>query len=119
MESIQYTSLSQPRRRLLRLFQWINFGQMQGLVVHEGEPLFDPPPKILRTIKFGTAPSEKGGANDYLLKQQALEMFHHFDRLQNTTIVSLDVKAGLPFRMTLDDTDDLSSDCTSRVQRNA
>ena len=46
-------SLSEARRRLIRLMQNINFGAIGDLEVRGGEPMFSPPPRVVREIKFG------------------------------------------------------------------
>lgn len=47
------TNLSDGRRRLLRLMQDINFGAIEELEIRGGEPMFSPPPRVVREIKFG------------------------------------------------------------------
>ena len=99
-------SLSPQRRRLLELMQGINFGRIEELVVRDGEPDFDPPPQVVREIKFG---GENGlrremTVEDFALKSQAVELFAQIDRLGNGTVLSLEIKHGLPFRMSLKET---------------
>jgi hypothetical protein len=93
-------SLSPNRRRLLELMQQLNFGQLRSLIIRGGDPVFDPPPHVVREVKFGrengARPEEK--LADFLLKSQVVELLHEFDRLQNGTI-DIEVKHGLPFRM--------------------
>ncbi len=94
-------SLSPARRRLLELLQQVNFGRLESLVIVNGEPVFDPPPRIVREIKFGgeNGPRQELGAEDFLLKAQAVELLAFFDELQNGVIDTLEIKHGLPFRM--------------------
>jgi hypothetical protein len=94
-------NLSQARRRLLELFQQANFGRVENLVVRDGEPVFAPPPRIMREIKFGgeNGPRRECNLDDFRLKSQVVELFSFFDELQNGTIEVLDVKHGLPFRL--------------------
>ena len=93
-------SLSPRRRRLLELLQQVNFGRVESLVVADGEPVFDPPPQIVREIKFGAenGPRQELGAADFNLKSQVVELLAFFDELQNGTVDVLEVKYGLPFR---------------------
>lgn len=94
-------SLSPARRRLLELFQQVNFGRVEQLPVVNGEPQLDPPPRVVREIKFGgeNGPRPELGASDFVLKSQVVELFRFFDQLGNGTIDAIEVKHGLPFRM--------------------
>lgn len=93
--------LSQARRRLLELFQQVNFGRLENLTVKDGEPVFAPPPRVAREIKFGgeNGPRREFNLDDFRLKSQVVELFSFFDELQNGTIEVLDIKHGLPFRL--------------------
>lgn len=94
-------SLPPARRRLLELFQHINFGRLESLTVQRGEPILDPRPVIVREHKFGgeNGPRPEIDAADFLLKQQVVELFTFFDELQDGVIDVLEIKHGLPFRM--------------------
>lgn len=98
-------SLSPARRRLLELFQQVNFGRVESLVVRDGEPLFDPPPRVIREIKFGgeNGPRPELRSDDFLLKAQVVDLFSHLKRMRNGTIDTIEVKYGLPFRMIVED----------------
>ncbi len=99
-------SLSPQRRRLLELMQGINFGRIEELAVRDGEPDFDPPPQVVREIKFGgeNGPRREMTVEDFALKSQAAQLFAQLDRLGNGTVLSLEIKHGLPFRMSLKET---------------
>ena len=53
MSELRRSSLSERKRALLALLQQINFGRIEGLVVRGGEPVLEPPPRVLSTFKFG------------------------------------------------------------------
>jgi hypothetical protein len=93
--------LSACRTTFLELMQCINFGRIEGLAVHDGEPILDPLPVIVREHKFGgeNGPRSELAADDFLLKQQVIELFAFIDELQNGVIDVLEIKHGLPFRM--------------------
>lgn len=95
--------LSEPRLQLIRLFQSLNFGKIERLVVRDGEPVLDPAPQVTREVKFGgeNAARDERDLQQYLLKSQVIELFEEFDRLQNGTIAAIEAKHGLPFRMIL------------------
>ncbi|MCL6508149.1 MAG: hypothetical protein K6T59_14125 [Bryobacteraceae bacterium] len=93
--------LSARRAGLMELMQSINFGRIEGLAVLDGEPVLDPPPRIVREVKFGgeNGPRPELDAGNFLLKTQVVELFQHFDQLGDGTIDVIEVKHGLPFRM--------------------
>jgi hypothetical protein len=93
-------ALPEPRRRLLELMQEIHYGRLENLVVRDGQPLFSPPPRVVREVKFGgdNSPRRDLASADFLLKDQILDLFSQLDALGNGTIEVLEIKAGLPFR---------------------
>lgn len=93
--------LSARRVALLELMQSINFGRIHGLSVLGGEPILDPPPRVVREVKFGgdNGPRPERDAANFYLKTQVVELFQYFDRLGDGTIEALEIKHGLPFRM--------------------
>jgi hypothetical protein len=103
MSAIPKSSLSPGRRRLVELMQSITFGRIEGLTMLNGEPVLDPPPRVVREIKFGgeNGPRRELDTDDFLLKSQVVELFQHFDQVGDGYIDVLEVKHGLPFRMLL------------------
>lgn len=99
------SDLSLNGSRLVELMQDINFGRIEGLVIEGGLPSFDPPPRIVREVKFGgeNGPRPELGANDFLLKQHVIDLFTFFGELQNAVIDVLEIKHGLPFRVSVED----------------
>lgn len=81
--------------------QQLNFGHFKDLVVRDGDPVLDPPPIKIREHKFAgeNGPRPELATDDFLLKQQAVELLAFFDELQNGVIDLLEIKHGLPFRM--------------------
>jgi hypothetical protein len=94
-------SLSPTRRRLLELFQRVNFGRLESLVVANREPVLDPRPVVIREHKFAgeNGPRPELATDDFLLKQQVVELFGLFDELRDGVIDVLEIKHGLPFLM--------------------
>lgn len=93
--------LSEPRKRLVELMQHINFGRVERLVVANGQPVLDPPPTIIREVKFGAenGPRPELHVDDFMLKSQVVELLDALDDLCDGVIDVLEVKHGLPFRM--------------------
>ena len=98
--------LTPARGRLVELMQRINFGRIEDLTVRDGEPGFDPPPQVVREIKFGgeNGPRQEVSVEDFALKSQATQLFAQLDCLGSGTVLSLDIKHGLPFRMSVKET---------------
>jgi len=104
--TVSKRDLSESRRRLLGLMQEISFGRIENLTVKDGEPNFDPPPQVVREIKFGgeNGPRQEMSAENFDLKSQVIEFFAQLDRLGDGEVKSLEIKHGLPFRMILEET---------------
>jgi hypothetical protein len=94
------SALSGPRRRLLETMQQLNFGRIENLAVHAGEPAFDPAPKIVQDIKIGgeNGPRPELAQDDFVLKSQVAELFTHLSHLSDIAVV-IEVRHGLPFRL--------------------
>ena len=99
-------SLSQPRRRLVELMQAINFGRIEGLRLHGGEPQLDSSLRIAREIKFGgeNRPRPELGRDDFELKHQVRDLMEHLNQIGTGQIPVIEVKNGLPFRMVVEET---------------
>jgi hypothetical protein len=83
--------------------QELNFGKFLDLVIRDGEPICDPPPQRKRELKFPgeNGPRRERETADFSLKSEVVELFAYFDQLKNGTIDVLEVKHGLPSRMTV------------------
>lgn len=95
------SSASEPRRRLIELMQELGFGRIEALPVRAGDPVLDPPPTIVREVKFGgqNAARDERTLGDFTLKAQVVELFDELDRLGDGVIDVLTIKHGLPFNM--------------------
>jgi len=100
------SSLSPARLRLLEEMQNLNFGRIEALAVHNGEPVFDFPPRIIREIKFcaENGPRRELGVEDFALKAQVVELFEQLSQLDEGMVECLEIKHGLPFRMKIVET---------------
>jgi hypothetical protein len=96
------SSLSSPQKRLLETMQKTNYGRIEGLLVREGEPVYVPPPRVVRDVKLGAADNgmrPELEAGDFALKREHIELFEQLRRFGNGTIECIEVKGGLPFRL--------------------
>ena len=98
-------ALSPGRKRLVEMMQRLNFGRIENLVIRGGEPVFHPPPRVVREVKFcaENGPNAKAGLTEFSLKSQVRDLFAHLDRLDTGTVWALQVKHGLPFLMIVED----------------
>ena len=104
-EMLTKSSLSPARRRLLDLMSDIHFGRIERLAVSGGEPVFDPPPKVVRKIKIGgeNGPRQERSERDFVLKEKHREFLDHLADLGNGTISRIEVQVGLPFSMEIEE----------------
>jgi hypothetical protein len=93
--------LSAPRQKLLRTMQQLHFGKIEDLVVLSGEPSSTPPPKITKEIKLGIDAIDRSAAeqNDFALKRQVTDLFAQFDQLSDGSVVTIEIRHGLPARL--------------------
>jgi hypothetical protein len=98
-------SLTAPRRRLVRLLQRLNFGRVEGLLVRDGEPVWDSPPRVVREVKFGAdnGPRPESKLRDFKTKSEVDELFRQLEAIGQGRIQVLEVKHGLPFRMIVEE----------------
>lgn len=98
-------ALTPARKRLIELMQEINYGRIESLEVRNGEPVFDPPPTVLRLFLFGkdNGPNVSRSNDGFALKKKVAELFEVFDRERSLSIQELMIDNGLPVRMTVAD----------------
>jgi len=74
--------------------------------VENGEPVFHPPPRVVREIKFGgeNGPRPEFRVEDFILKAQVKELFTQLSDLGDGIVERIEVKHGLPFRMNVEET---------------
>jgi len=93
--------VSRPRQALIELGQFLNHGWIENLPVRDGEPVMDPRPVFFHHYKFKAenGPRRESALDDFVLKEEHLELIAFLDRFQNGLIKRLDFKCGLPFGM--------------------
>jgi hypothetical protein len=99
------SSLTTAQARFVRLMQRMNFGRIECLAVRRGQPVMSPLPRVLREVKFGgdNGPRPEITKDDFELKVQVRELFAQMEAMGDGTIRSLEVRHGLPFRMTVEE----------------
>ena len=103
--AVTKATLTPARKRLLEMMQEINHGRIGGLKVHNGQPVFDPPPTVVRLFLFSknNGPNTCRGNDSFVLKKKMAELFEIFDREQFLLIKELIIENGLPVRMIVAD----------------
>ncbi len=98
---LRNTTLSAPRRQLVERMQVLNFGRIESLIIRNGDPVLDPTPRIVREIKPGgdNGPRPERLRQDFLLKQQVVELCQVMEEIGTGSIDLIEVKNGLPFRL--------------------
>jgi hypothetical protein len=99
--------LSESQSRLVELLQRLNFGRVEGLHVRNGEPFFDPAPRIIQKLKMGgeNGPRPEATLRDFLLKHQTIEMLEALADLGEGEVLAMEVKNGLCFSLEIEHRD--------------
>jgi hypothetical protein len=99
------SSLSTQQKRLLETMQKTNFGRIEGLTIRGGEPVFSPPPRVVKDVKLGAADNDARPelqVSDFALKREHVELFQNLRLVGDGTVESIEIKSGLPFRITME-----------------
>ena len=99
------SDLTPSRRCLVILMQRLNFGRIEELHVLNGEPLFDPPPRVFREVKFGgdNRPRPEVEKTDFALKAEMIDLLAQLEEVGDGVVTRLEIQHGLPFRMTCEE----------------
>lgn len=92
------SSLTPSSARLIELLQTLNFGRIEALKIQAGQPVFDPPPRVIQKLKIGAdnAPRPETGHADFRLKAGVIELLQVIALLDDGEIRSIEVRCGLP-----------------------
>ena len=102
--SVSKSSLSPARTRLLELFQSLNFGRLEALKIYDGQPVFDPPPRVVQIVKVGAenGPRRERSYTEFFLKHEIVEVFDLISSVGQGEIERIDVQFGLPQRLEIE-----------------
>jgi hypothetical protein len=100
---LRFSKLSPSRQLLLRLCQAVNFGFIQELEIRDSEPVFSPPPIVLVDLKLDgeAGPRPEIELADFALCREACRLMELLDKLRNSKIDRIEVRAGIPRRVIL------------------
>ena len=90
--------LTPSHQRLLLLIRTIGFGSIEGLRVAAGQPVFDPPPLVLREVRFEPRQQGRPRTADEITTAD-LMLLAELRRVDAGTIQRIDVRYGKPFRL--------------------
>ena len=97
------STLSTPRQKLLGIMRQLYFGTIEELVIRGNEPSFNPPPKVTQEIKLGIDDTKQLvlADRDFAVKRSVIDLFANFDGLSDGSVVTIEVRHGLPARLIL------------------
>ena len=92
-------NLNTQQRSLVELMREHQFGRIENMSIHLGQPLLDSNVRVVRVAKLG---AKSGGTklpstDDFELKKAVCDLLDELERLQNGTVVCLEFRQGLPF----------------------
>ncbi len=100
-----FTQLSSGRQELVRLFQSINYGCIQSLDLRHGEPLLAcPGPMVLVDVRLDSEESARDeiALLDFALCAELCRLMSLLDQVGNGKISKIEVRAGIPRRVTVE-----------------
>lgn len=91
-------SLSPNLRRLLDRMWRLGYGTIRGLHVRAGDPLFDPPPLVVRSLRLSGcgATCRERASGDYSLKGEQIAFQRELATIGTGVIDVVKVHDGLP-----------------------
>jgi hypothetical protein len=94
-------SLSPACQRLVEVLQAVNYGRIEDLRAADGEPLFDPPPRVVRDVLLDRddAPRPEAGRGDFTLRREVAALLRHVAAAAPGSTMTITVQAGLPVRL--------------------
>jgi hypothetical protein len=98
----RFSDLSALRQGLVRLCQSTNYGGINDLAVSDREPILsDPQCTVMQDVKLDSEqrPREETNQSDFLLSAEVVRLMALMDEIQNGTISSLEIRAGVPRRV--------------------
>lgn len=91
-------SLSPNLRRLLDRMRRLGYGTIRGLHVRAGDPLFNPPPLVVRMVRLAEAgpPCREPASAEYALNREQIAFQRELAVIDTGVIDVIKVHDGLP-----------------------
>jgi len=102
---LRFSQLSPARQALVRLCQSTNYGHIQNLTVEGQEPVLQGVSVIATTdIRLDAEDQGRGELllDDFILCAEVTRLIALFDKVQNAMISKIEVRAGIPRRISLE-----------------
>ncbi|HUA82649.1 MAG TPA: hypothetical protein VMB85_02245 [Bryobacteraceae bacterium] len=95
---INKSDLSEPEQRLVEMLQGLDFGRIEELLIRDGKPVFDPPPRVVETLKMKreNRAREEASLREFSLKQSVVRLFLVMRQIGDGKILLIQVRHGLP-----------------------
>ncbi len=102
-KAIKFSQLSEPRKRLVRICQTLNFGSILNVMVTDGEVSFDPQPDVIVDIRLDAEQNGRPESEleDFIVLPEVSRLFAQIDFMKNGTIEKIVVHGGIPRRVIL------------------
>jgi hypothetical protein len=99
----RYSQLSPSRQALIRWCQAINHGSVEDLRIEGGQPVLDGSSTLVRDIKLDAddGPRPEVALVDFVLSNEVLRLMRQLDATQNGTVRRIEVRGGIPRRISL------------------
>ncbi len=95
-------SMTPAMWRFIIEMQRIRYGRIEGLLVRQGSPVLEPPPCIFREIRLGgDGIRTRINVEAIAQRAQVRDMVSHMDSIGDGRIDCIEIRDGLPFRMTI------------------
>jgi len=96
--------LTPARQQLVRYCQALNYGTIRAIEVRSGDPVLSPAPTVLYDWRLDAdeRPRPQTASHDFELRQEVTRMTDKLDQIGNGWIEQIEVRAGLPRRMTVE-----------------
>ena len=92
-----FSDLSPAGKVLVSTMRRFQFGRFEGLHICNGDPVWAPPPRLVRVSKIGASDEPAiVEAGDWILKAAVRDLFREFAQVQNGTIDRVVFHRGLP-----------------------
>ena len=99
-EAHRFSQLSLARQSLVRVCQAVNFGQIRGVRLQDGDPVLESTSVLAdERLDRPTEPRPEIGLNDFVLCEEWCRLLARFDQIRDGTIEGIDVRAGIPRRI--------------------
>ena len=97
--------LTPSQKHLVEWMQRAYYGRVESLSVRGGQPVWDPPPRLVREVKLDgdRGPHSAIGQEDFTLKAQVVELFAQMECMGDGVILLVEVRNGLPVRMVFEE----------------